>query len=96
MSIRSTSNQTSSNKKHLNNNLYESLSAYGIGLHRHNPEISQVLNYYANRKLQFTFNPHLIPTYRGILSSIYVQLKSKIKISYFWLRIAFHGGHKRR
>ena len=68
-------------KKYKNNNLYESLSAYGIGLHRHNPEISQVLNYYTNRKLQFTFNPHLTPMFRGILSTIYLDTKKGINQS---------------
>ena len=32
-------------KKFKNKNLYESLSAYGISLHRHNSEILQELNY---------------------------------------------------
>ena len=30
-------------KKYKNKNLYESLSAYGVGVHRHNPEIEQML-----------------------------------------------------
>ena len=31
-------------KKHKNNNLYESLSAYGVSIHRHNSEIQQELD----------------------------------------------------
>ena len=27
------------------------------------------------KKVEFTFNPHLLPTFRGILTSIYVQAK---------------------
>ena len=29
------------------------------------------------KKINFTFNPHLLPTYRGILTSIYISLKKK-------------------
>ena len=37
-------------KKHRNKNLYESLSAYGVGFHRHNSEIEQELEYHTNLK----------------------------------------------
>jgi len=36
-------------KKYANKNLYESLSAYGVGFHRHNSEIQQELNFYSVR-----------------------------------------------
>ncbi len=61
-------------KKFENKNLYESLSAYGVGFHRHNSEIQQELNDYSEKKIQFTFTPHLSPMFRGILSTIYVDL----------------------
>ena len=61
-------------KKYKNKNLYESLSAYGVGFHRHNSEIQQILNKYIKGKLEFTFTPHLSPMFRGILSTIYVDL----------------------
>ena len=61
-------------KKYKNKNLYESLSAYGVGFHRHNSEIEQTLNKYINGKIEFTFTPHLTPMFRGILSTIYVNL----------------------
>ena len=32
-------------KKYKNKNLYESLSAYGVGFHRHNSEIEQELEF---------------------------------------------------
>ena len=35
-------------------------------------EINQELSKYTKKKINFTFNPHLLPTFRGILSSIYV------------------------
>ena len=61
-------------KKYKNKNLYESLSAYGVGFHRHNSEIEQFLNKFSNSKIIFTFTPHLTPMFRGILSTIYVDL----------------------
>lgn len=51
----------------------ESLTAYGIGTHRHMPEIDQILTRYANSNTQVVFTPHLTPMDRGILSTIYVK-----------------------
>ena len=64
-------------KKYKNQNLYESLSAYGIGFHRHNSEIEQMFKKYTSKKVEFEFTPHLSPMFRGILSTIYVESKSK-------------------
>ena len=63
-------------KKYKNKNLYESLSAYGVGFHRHNSEIEQELKKYTNSKIFFTFTPHLSPMFKGILSTIYIDIKS--------------------
>ncbi len=62
-------------KKFKNKNLYESLSAYGVGFHRHNSEIDQELKNNTSSKINFTFTPHIIPMFRGILSTIYLDLK---------------------
>jgi N-acetyl-gamma-glutamyl-phosphate reductase len=62
-------------KKNKDKNLYESLSAYGVGFHRHNSEIDQMLNKFTKRKISFIFTPHLTPMFRGILSTIYVELE---------------------
>ena len=67
-------------KKYKEKNLYESLSAYGVGFHRHNSEIDQELKRYTKSKLEFTFTPHLTPMFRGILSTIYVDMKSEFSI----------------
>ncbi len=61
--------------KYKDKNLYESLSAYGVGFHRHNIEIEQELGNVTKSKLNFTFTPHLTPMFRGILSTIYLDLK---------------------
>ena len=51
----------------------ESVSAYGVGTHRHMPEIDQVLSDVAGKKIEAIFTPHLIPMDRGILSTCYAQ-----------------------
>ena len=65
-------------KKYENKNLYESLSAYGVGFHRHNSEIDQTLRKFTNKEINFIFTPHLTPMFRGILSTIYVDLESNV------------------
>tara|TARA_B100001057_G_scaffold57602_1_gene51057 strand:- start:3127 stop:4149 length:1023 start_codon:yes stop_codon:yes gene_type:complete len=67
-------------KKYKRKNLYESLSAYGVGFHRHNSEIDQELKNYSRSKLHFIFTPHLTPMFRGILSTIYLDLKAGFTI----------------
>ncbi len=61
-------------KKYKDKNLYDSLSAYGVGFHRHKAEIKQELKKYYKNNLDFDFTPHLSPMFRGILSTIYVDL----------------------
>jgi len=61
-------------KKNAKKNLYESLSAYGIGFHRHNSEIHQEIKKVAKGNFTFNFTPHLTPMFRGILSTIYVDI----------------------
>ncbi len=56
----------------------ESFRAYGIGQHRHTPEIEQVLGDLAGRELMISFTPHLLPVNRGILSTCYATLVEKI------------------
>jgi len=67
-------------EKYKNKNLYESLSAYGVGFHRHNSEIQQEINKHTKKIFSFTFTPHLSPMFKGILSTIYVDLNAGITI----------------
>ncbi|MDC0328878.1 N-acetyl-gamma-glutamyl-phosphate reductase [Candidatus Pelagibacter sp.] len=67
-------------KKFKDKNLNESLSAYGVGFHRHNSEIQQEIDIYTKKKFSFTFTPHLTPMFRGILSTIYVELRKGVNI----------------
>ena len=61
-------------------NIFSSISAYGIEKHRHMSELDQEFFYHTKKKIDYTFNPHLIPTYRGLLSTIYLDLNKKITI----------------
>ena len=67
-------------EKYAKKNLHESLSAYGVGFHRHNSEIEQEINKVTNKKFNFTFTPHLTPMFRGILSTIYVDSNRNMNI----------------
>ena len=49
----------------------ESISAYGVGNHRHTPEIEQVLSQASGKTVDVIFTPHLTPMDRGILATIY-------------------------
>lgn len=56
----------------------ESVKAYGIAHHRHTPEIEQELSKVAGKEIQVQFTPHLMPMKRGILATIYVDLKKYV------------------
>ena len=62
-------------KKFNHKNLYSSTFAYSTKNHRHICEIEQQLYKFTKKKIEFTFNPHLLPTFRGILTSIYIHTK---------------------
>lgn len=51
----------------------ESISAYAIGNHRHQPEIVDLLRRFSGTAAEVIFTPHLTPMDRGILSTIYVR-----------------------
>ena len=52
----------------------EGLHAYGVGTHRHAPEIEQELGARFNTDLAVTFTPHLVPMTRGELITAYAEL----------------------
>ncbi len=57
--------------------LFNSVSAYGVGSHRHMAEIDQELSKVAKKRIHVSFTPHLIPMFRGILSTIYIETNKK-------------------
>ncbi|MCK4910284.1 MAG: N-acetyl-gamma-glutamyl-phosphate reductase [Thermodesulfovibrionales bacterium] len=52
----------------------EGFKAYGVGVHRHTPEIEQELSAIADTPLRVDFTPHLLPVDRGILSTMYLRI----------------------
>ena len=54
-------------------NLLNSVSAYSVGGHKHMAEIDQELTKISKKKINVSFTPHLIPMFRGILSTIYIE-----------------------
>jgi N-acetyl-gamma-glutamyl-phosphate reductase len=51
----------------------ESVMAYKVGTHQHQPEMMQVLSEGAGKKVKVTFVPHLVPMDRGIESTLYMK-----------------------
>ncbi len=59
-------------------NMNENLFAYGIGTHRHMPEMEQIAAEIAGTEVRILFQPHVGPFDRGILSTVYSQPKEDI------------------
>jgi N-acetyl-gamma-glutamyl-phosphate reductase len=55
----------------------EGFKAYGIGVHRHTPEIEQELSNIAGTGITVNFTPHLLPIDRGIVSTMYAPLRKQ-------------------
>ncbi len=56
---------------------------YNTNSHRHISEIRQELQKYnINKKLSFSFNPHILPNFRGMLSTIYCDINDKINFNH--------------
>lgn len=58
----------------------ESVTAYGLGEHRHTPEIEQELKKLSGSELTVSFSPHLMPMTRGMLTTAYVNLKKTVSL----------------
>jgi N-acetyl-gamma-glutamyl-phosphate reductase len=52
----------------------ESVKAYKVFEHRHQPEMVQALSAASGKDVQLIFTPHLVPMQRGILSTVYLQV----------------------
>ena len=53
----------------------DNFKAYGIGGHRHHPEIVQGLTHMAGGPVGLIFTPHLTPMIRGIHATLYARIK---------------------
>jgi len=56
----------------------DTFRAYNLAKHRHTPEIEQEISQVAGEALTVSFNTHLLPINRGILSTIYTRLAQKV------------------
>jgi len=52
----------------------ESVKPYGVGGHRHTPEMESVLSLLRGSETRVVFTPHLVPMSRGILATCYVEV----------------------
>jgi N-acetyl-gamma-glutamyl-phosphate reductase len=68
--------QFSQKQSNLFVDIESNLRAYGVGTHRHTPEIEQALSIVAGKPVVLTFVPHLAPMDRGILATIFARPKS--------------------
>jgi len=59
-------------------NMNENLYAYGIGSHRHMPEMEQVAGEIGGGEVKILFQPHVGPFDRGILSTVYCEPKTDV------------------
>lgn len=61
---------------HLSGNLF-SYKPFG---HQHLPEINQILSEVSQKKSEVRFTPHVVPTERGILATVYADLTMDINV----------------
>ncbi|MFA6134167.1 MAG: N-acetyl-gamma-glutamyl-phosphate reductase [Phycisphaerae bacterium] len=57
----------------------ENFEPYGVGNHRHMPEIEQTLGKIVGKEVTLLFQPHLCPMDRGMLASIYAEPAGNVK-----------------
>ena len=62
-------------KKFSHKYIYSSIFAYATRHHRHICEIDEQIFKFTKKKISYSFNPYLLPTFRGILTATYVQVK---------------------
>ncbi len=51
----------------------ENFRPYGVGGHRHQPEMEEVLTEVTGRAVELLFQPHVVPMDRGMLCSMYAR-----------------------
>ncbi|MCX7770765.1 MAG: N-acetyl-gamma-glutamyl-phosphate reductase [Proteobacteria bacterium] len=59
--------------------VYGGFKAYNVTVHRHQPEIAEQASFFAKSPVDIIFTPHLLPIKRGILSTIYVNMKGNFE-----------------
>lgn len=72
--------------------LNEGFHAYKVASHRHTPEIEQTLSKLSGEDVTITFVPHLLPVNRGILATVYADVKEGV--TYEQIRKAYEEYYK--
>ena len=72
-------------KKNIKNNNDFNFYNYNTNSHRHISEIHQEMSNSTDQKISFSFNPHILSSFRGMMSTIYCEINKssnleKIKI----------------
>ena len=83
--IDSKSGYSGAGKKFDKNNLFKDKDLnfynYNTNEHRHIAEIQQELSKFSSKEIKFSFNPHILPIFRGMMSTIYCDLNNNIDIN---------------
>ena len=58
----------------------DTFKAYNLTKHRHTPEIEQELAFITGKAITLSFNTHLLPINRGILSTIYTKIAKGVSV----------------
>jgi len=62
-------------------NTYENFRAYKIFNHQHFPEMEEYAKEGSGKNLKIIFTPHLLPIYRGILSTMVIQFEENNSVA---------------
>lgn len=66
------------------NEANENFKAYNIaGKHRHGPEINMLLSEASGKDIKVSFNPHLVPMFRGLQTTCYIKTQDGFSIKDF-------------
>tara|TARA_Y100001970_G_scaffold110068_1_gene137459 strand:- start:4279 stop:5310 length:1032 start_codon:yes stop_codon:yes gene_type:complete len=72
------------------NDMKDNFKAYSVDGHRHLPEIKQEIDKLYGEGIDISFQPHLIPTMRGLYVSSYIQIENLGDINLFSLYKEFY------
>ena len=64
--------------KRIYNNDNQNFYNYNTNQHRHICEINQELSKFSISEVKFSFNPHIMPIFRGMMSTLYCDLQHNI------------------
>jgi N-acetyl-gamma-glutamyl-phosphate reductase len=56
----------------------ENVQAYGLGFHRHTPEMEQEMSALLGETVRVSFTPHLVPLNRGLFTTVSVPLARSV------------------